>query len=78
MGDEPNVFLYNVDDLRQIVDENLERRRDALPRAERVIAGPGLSGVDGVPGGGGSGGSAPTGTSAGGRSWSGPGAPSPT
>ncbi|MFW6199885.1 MAG: glutamyl-tRNA reductase [Gemmatimonadota bacterium] len=38
VGDEPNVFLYNVDDLRQIVDEALERRREALPRAERLIA----------------------------------------
>lgn len=37
VGDEPNVFLYNVDDLRQIVDENLERRRKALPRAEEIV-----------------------------------------
>lgn len=37
VGDEPNVFLYNVDDLRQIVDENLERRRNALPRAEEIV-----------------------------------------
>lgn len=37
VGEEPNVFLYNVDDLRQIVDENLERRREALPRAEEVV-----------------------------------------
>lgn len=38
VGDEPNVFLYNVDDLRQIVDENLERRRAHLPRAERIVS----------------------------------------
>ncbi len=37
VGDEPNVFLYNVDDLRQIVDENLERRRAAVPGAEEII-----------------------------------------
>jgi len=38
VGEEPNVFLYNVDDLRQIVDENLDRRRRSLPRAERIVA----------------------------------------
>ncbi len=38
VGEEPNVFLYNVDDLRQIVDENLDRRRQSLPRAERIVA----------------------------------------
>ena len=37
VGEESNVFLYNVDDLRQIVDENLERRRQAVPRAERIV-----------------------------------------
>ena len=39
VGDEPNVFLYNVDDLRQIVDANLERRRAGLVSAETIIAG---------------------------------------
>jgi glutamyl-tRNA reductase len=38
LGDEPNVFLYNVDDLRQIVDHNVERRRAGLPAAETIIA----------------------------------------
>lgn len=37
IGDEPNVFLYNVDDLRELVDETLERRRSVLPQAERII-----------------------------------------
>ncbi len=37
VGDEPNVFLYNVDDLRQIVDENLERRRESVPAAEKIV-----------------------------------------
>ena len=38
VGDEPNVFLYNVDDLRQIVDDNLGRRRAQLPAAEGIIS----------------------------------------
>jgi glutamyl-tRNA reductase len=42
VGDEPNIFLYNIDDLRQIVGDNLDRRRAEVPQAERII----LSGVD--------------------------------
>jgi glutamyl-tRNA reductase len=38
LGDEPNVFLYNIDDLQQIVDDNLGRRRAELPRAESIIS----------------------------------------
>ncbi len=38
VGEEPNVFLYNVDDLRQIVDDSLDRRRAEIPRAEEIIA----------------------------------------
>jgi glutamyl-tRNA reductase len=37
VGDEPNVFLYNVDDLRQIVDDSIERRRAEIPQAEQII-----------------------------------------
>jgi glutamyl-tRNA reductase len=37
VGDEPNVFLYNIDDLQQIVDANLGRRQQELPRAEAII-----------------------------------------
>ena len=37
VGDEPNVFLYNIDDLQQIVDANLGRREQELPRAEAII-----------------------------------------
>ena len=37
VGDEPNVFLYNIDDLQQIVDANLGRRQQQLPRAEAII-----------------------------------------
>jgi glutamyl-tRNA reductase len=38
VGDEPNVFLYNVDDLRQIVGANLDRRAAEVPQAEAIIA----------------------------------------
>jgi glutamyl-tRNA reductase len=33
-----NVFLYDIDDLQQIVGDNLERRRSAIPRAEKIVA----------------------------------------
>ena len=36
-GDLEQVFLYNVDDLHAIVDENLSRRGDALGRAEAIV-----------------------------------------
>ena len=38
VADEPNVFLYNIDDLQQIVEANLGRRLQQLPRAEGIIA----------------------------------------
>jgi glutamyl-tRNA reductase len=31
------VFLYNIDDLRGIVEENLSRRQDAVAKAERIV-----------------------------------------
>lgn len=37
VGDEPNVFLYNIDDLQQIVDDSLGRRRREVPAAEAII-----------------------------------------
>ncbi|MGD2068952.1 MAG: glutamyl-tRNA reductase [Gemmatimonadota bacterium] len=37
VGDNRRVFLYNVDDLRQIVDENLAKRRDVLDDAEAIV-----------------------------------------
>jgi glutamyl-tRNA reductase len=37
VGGVENVFLYDIDDLRQIVDGNLERRRAEIPIAERII-----------------------------------------
>ena len=33
----PNVFLFDIDDLQQIVDENLARRRAHWPAAERIV-----------------------------------------
>lgn len=42
VGDERNVFLYNIDDLQQIVDDSLDRRRAQLPAAEGIVA----AGVD--------------------------------
>jgi glutamyl-tRNA reductase len=38
VGDERNVFLYNVDDLQGIVDDSLDRRRAELPAAEGIVA----------------------------------------
>jgi glutamyl-tRNA reductase len=38
IGEFGQVFLYDIDDLRQIVDDNLERRRAEVPVAERIVA----------------------------------------
>ncbi|TVR66689.1 MAG: glutamyl-tRNA reductase [Gemmatimonadales bacterium] len=37
LGDESGVFLYNVDDLRKIVDEQVRLREGAIPEADRII-----------------------------------------
>ncbi|MEE9133129.1 MAG: glutamyl-tRNA reductase [Gemmatimonadota bacterium] len=37
VGDLPNVFLYSIDDLQQIVSANFERRKAELPVAEAII-----------------------------------------
>lgn len=37
VGDEPNVFLYNIDDLMRIADENLSHRGSAVEAAESII-----------------------------------------
>ncbi len=34
----PNVFLKDIDDLRSIVDQNLERRKEALPKVREIIS----------------------------------------
>jgi glutamyl-tRNA reductase len=37
VGDMPNVFLYDIDDLSQVVEGTLERRRSEIAVAERII-----------------------------------------
>ena len=37
VGGEANVFLYNVDDLREIVDDNLLVRRASVAEAEAIV-----------------------------------------
>lgn len=32
-----NVFVKDIDDLRSIVDRNIERRKEEIPKAERII-----------------------------------------
>ena len=39
----PDVYLYTVDDLRAIIEENVRSREDAAKQAEALIA----NGVDG-------------------------------
>jgi glutamyl-tRNA reductase len=37
LADEPNVFLYNIDDLRRLIDDTLERRSEAVVAADRIV-----------------------------------------
>ena len=37
LGELPNVFLYNIDDLDMLVSRNLEKRREEIPRAKAII-----------------------------------------
>ena len=37
VGDFQDVFLYNVDDLQQIAEENLKGREEAIPLAEALV-----------------------------------------
>ncbi|MFQ6093899.1 MAG: glutamyl-tRNA reductase [bacterium] len=37
IGHLKNVLLYNVDDLQSIVDQNLEKRRCEIPKAEAIV-----------------------------------------
>ena len=37
IGSEANVFLYNVDDLHEIMDDNLLKRRSSVPEAEAIV-----------------------------------------
>jgi glutamyl-tRNA reductase len=38
INDLDNVYLYNIDDLKEVVDLNLERRRHEAGKAERLVA----------------------------------------
>jgi glutamyl-tRNA reductase len=37
LDSEAEIFLYNVDDLRKIVEERVELRRGALPAADKIV-----------------------------------------
>ena len=37
VGQIENVFLYNLDDLQQVIDSAIERRRSAVPVAETIV-----------------------------------------
>jgi glutamyl-tRNA reductase len=37
VGEEAEVFLYNVDDLRRIVEDHVRVRSEAIPEAHRII-----------------------------------------
>jgi glutamyl-tRNA reductase len=37
VGEIENVFLYNLDDLQQVVDSTIERRRGEVPVAEGIV-----------------------------------------
>jgi len=37
VGETPNVFLYNLDDLHQVIEGTMERRRAEVPFAEGII-----------------------------------------
>jgi len=38
VGELPNIFLYNLDDLHQVIEGTLQKRRAELPIAEAIIA----------------------------------------
>ncbi len=37
VGDLPDVYLYSIDDLTQIIESNLQQRREAAEHAERFV-----------------------------------------
>ncbi len=38
VGELPDVYLYNLDDLDRLVAQNLQQRRREIPRAEAIVA----------------------------------------
>jgi len=38
VGELPNIFLYNIDDLHQVIEGTMQKRRAELPVAESIIA----------------------------------------
>jgi glutamyl-tRNA reductase len=38
LGELPNVFLYNMNDLDRVVSRNIDRRRQEIPAAEAIVA----------------------------------------
>ncbi|MBW1992054.1 MAG: glutamyl-tRNA reductase [Deltaproteobacteria bacterium] len=38
INDLDNVYLYNIDDLKEVVEHNVARRREAAVKAERLVA----------------------------------------
>jgi glutamyl-tRNA reductase len=38
INDLDNVYLYNIDDLKEVVEHNLHRRREEAVKAERLVA----------------------------------------
>lgn len=39
VGEIPNVYLYDIDDLRDVVDRNRKNRENKLEKAEQILAG---------------------------------------
>ncbi|MGD9049159.1 MAG: glutamyl-tRNA reductase [Anaerolineae bacterium] len=37
VGELPNVFLYDIDDLQQVLEANLEQRRREVPRVQGIV-----------------------------------------
>ncbi|HIC90390.1 MAG TPA: glutamyl-tRNA reductase, partial [Anaerolineae bacterium] len=37
VGNLPNVFLYDIDDLQKVVEANLEQRRQEIPRVQAIV-----------------------------------------
>ncbi|NIV36651.1 MAG: glutamyl-tRNA reductase, partial [Anaerolineae bacterium] len=38
VGKITNVFLYDIDDLQQVLEANLEQRRREVPRVQSIVS----------------------------------------